>query len=393
MIDFHLSDYDREKLEAIKEEGLICRKYARYYDEHEEELPPDELPEAKDFKPTPNLATRQSEDDSSPSVMAMLYTIYRCWGDYAVKLRQPTMGGLGNAALMAAGTDEQKSQWSNNFLSMAITEPGCGSDPSRVSASAELDPKTDEWILNGEKIFVTGGVRAAGVVLWATVDKSAGRAGIKSFLVMKGTPGFTVAKKEKKLGIRGEDTATYVFSDCRIPRNQLLGGNEEVQKKGSGGFRGVMKTFNMTRPAVAAFGIGIAEAALDFTREALEKAGVDLDYGSGLAHRSAAAEKFMRLETLHEASKLTVFRAAWLADQGKPNNMESSVCKAHAGTAVRQITQGCIEILGPIGVSREHLLEKWMRDCRIIDIYEGTGQIQRLIIARGLFDYTRNDLN
>ena len=393
MIDFHLSDYDREKLDAIKEEGLICRKYARYYDEHEEELPPDELPEAKDFKPTPHLASRQSEDDTSASVMAMLYTIYRCWGDYAVKLRQPTMGGLGNAALMAAGTDEQKSQWSNNFLSMAITEPGCGSDPSRVSASAVLDTKTDEWILNGEKIFVTGGVRAAGVVLWATVDKSAGRAGIKSFLVMKGTPGFTVAKKEKKLGIRGEDTATYVFSDCRIPRNQLLGGNEEVQKKGSGGFRGVMKTFNMTRPAVAAFGIGIAEAALDFTREALVEAGVDLDYGGAVAQRSAVAEKFMKLETLHEASKLTVFRAAWLADQGKSNNIESSVCKAHAGTAVRQITQGCIEILGPIGVSREHLLEKWMRDCRIIDIYEGTGQIQRLIIARGLFGYTRNDLN
>ena len=101
----------------------------------------------------------------------------------------------------------------------------------------------------------------------------------------------------------------------------------------------------------------------------------------------------MKLEALHEASKLTVLRAAWLADQGQPNNMESSVCKAHAGTAVRQITQGCIDILGPLGVSRDNLVEKWMRDCRIIDIYEGTGQIQRLIIARGLFDYTRDDLN
>ncbi len=394
MIDFSLNDNDQSKLDAIKEEGLICRKYARYYDEHEQdEIPPSELPEAADFRPSPNLAARQSDDDCGPSVMAMFYTIYRCWGDYAVRLRQPKMGGLGNAALMAAGTNEQKGRWANNFLAMAITEPGCGSDPSRLSASAVLDEETDEWILNGEKIFVTGGVRADGVVLWATLDRSAGRAGIKSFLVMKGTPGFEVAKKERKLGIRGEDTATYVFTDCRIPRDQLLGGNEEVQQKGSGGFRGAMKTFNMTRPAVAAFGIGIAEAALDFTRDELEKAGVDLDYGAGLGRRSAAAEKFLRLEALHEASKLTVLRAAWLADQGQPNNMESSVCKAHAGTAVRQITQGCIDILGPLGVSRDNLLEKWMRDCRIIDIYEGTGQIQRLIIARDLFEYTREDLN
>lgn len=394
MIDFRLSENDQEKIDAIRQESLICRKYARYYDEHEQdEIPPDELPEAADLPPSPNLAWKMGEGDSSPSVMAMLYTIYRCWGDYAVKLRQPKAGGLGNAALMAAGTDDQKTRWIDNFLSMAITEPGCGSDPSRLSATAVLDEETNEWVLNGEKIFVTGGVRADGVVLWATLDKSAGRAGIKSFLVMKGTPGFEVAKKEKKLGIRGEDTATYVFTDCRIPRDQLLGGNEEVVQKGSGGFRGAMKTFNMTRPAVAAFGIGIAEAALDFTRDELGKAGVELDYGSGIGQRSAVADKFMKLEALHEASKLTVLRAAWLADQGQPNNMESSVCKAHAGTAVRQITQGCVDILGPLGISREHLLEKWVRDCRIIDIYEGTGQIQRLIVARELFDYTRADLN
>ena len=394
MIDFRFSERDLQSIEALKEEGLICRKYARYYDENEHELPPDHLPEAKDAaRSRRGERIPPSADDSGPVVMAMVQTIYRCWGDYAVKLNQPAAGGLGNAALMAAGTEEQKQRWSDRFLSMAITEPGCGSDPSRLTASAVLDPATNEWILNGEKIFVTGGVRAHGVVVWATVDKSAGRAGIKSFLVLKGTPGFEVAKKEKKLGIRGEDTATYVFTDCRIPRDHLLGGNEEVQKKGSGGFRGVMKTFNMTRPAVAAFGIGIAEAALDFTREELEKAGIELDYGASIGSRSAVAEKFLKLEALHEASKLTVFRAAWLAEQGQPNNLESSVCKAHAGTAVRQITQGCIDILGPLGISREHLLEKWARDCRIIDIYEGTGQIQRLIIARDLFGYTRNELN
>ena len=393
MIDFSFSERDERTIQALKEEGLVCRKYARYYDENEHELPPDELPEAKDFVRQRRPQVAASESDSGPVVMAMVQTMYRCWGDYAVKFNQPLFGGLGNAALQAAGTEEQKQRWGDRFLSMAITEPGCGSDPSRLTATAVLDPATNEWILNGEKIFVTGGVRASGVVMWATVDRSAGRAGIKSFLVLKGTPGFEVAKKEKKLGIRGEDTATYVFTDCRIPRDHLLGGNEEVQKQGSGGFRGVMKTFNMTRPAVAAFGIGIAEAALDFTREELEKAGVALDYGAAIGTRSAVAERFLKLEALHEAAKLTVFRAAWLAEQGRPNNLESSVCKAHTGTAVRQITQGCIEILGPLGISRDHLLEKWARDCRIIDIYEGTGQIQRLIIARDLFGYGRNELN
>jgi acyl-CoA dehydrogenase len=139
-------------------------------------------------------------------------------------------------------------------------------------------------------------------------------------------------------------------------------------------------------------GLGLAKAALDFTREEIEKAGVVLEYGSALAAQSAVAEKFMRLEGLFEASQLATTYCTWLAGEGKPNNMESSVCKAHAGSAVRAITQGCVELLGPMGVSREHLLEKWMRDCRITDIYEGTGEIQRLIIARGLFDYTRADL-
>jgi acyl-CoA dehydrogenase len=153
-----------------------------------------------------------------------------------------------------------------------------------------------------------------------------------------------------------------------------------------------MKTFNMTRPMTAAMGLGLAEAALDFTREQLEEAGFEIDYGAGLGTLPAAVEKFIRLEAIFEASVLDTQQCVWLAGQGKPNNMESSVCKAHAGSTVRAVTQGCIEILGPMGASREHLLEKWMRDCRITDIYEGTGEIQRLIIARGLLDYTRADL-
>jgi len=395
MIDFTLTEHDEKQLARSRAQAMICRKYARYYDEHEEEMAPEKLPEADDFYANNPPVPAGGADDTNRPVMMGLQSMMSYFGDYTIRLKRSDDGGLGNAALAAAGTPEQQKKWMGLCLSMAITEPGCGSDPSRVSTTAVLDEATNEWVINGEKIFVTTGIRATGVVIWATIDKSAGRAGIKSFLVEKGTPGFTVPHKEKKLGIRADDTAAYVFTDCRIPRENLLGLDESIPKSSSGGFRGVMKTFNMTRPATAAMGLGCAEAAIDLTREELEKAGVNLDYTTGpggLANLSAAAEKFMRLEALFEASKLTTLQCGYLAGQGLPNNLESSICKAHAGGAVRQITQGCIELLGSIGASRELLLEKWMRDSRITDIYEGTGEIQRLIIARGLLDYTRQDL-
>jgi acyl-CoA dehydrogenase len=389
MIDFEISANDQKVLDALRKEGEIARKHARYYDEHEHEFPPDQLEEAKDCpSPLTLLGERTSEDGG----MAMLSTLMArgmTWGDYSVRVRRPK-GGLGNSALQAAGTPEQKQKWGHLTLAMAITEPGCGSDPSKVQMTAVRDG--DHWVLNGEKIFVTTGCRCEGVVVWATTDKSAGRGGIKSFLVEKGTPGFTVTHKEKKLGIRADDTAAFVFEDCRVPRENLLGGEETAPKDSSGGFRGVMKTFNMTRPNVASLGLGIAEAALDFTRDALKQAGIEIEYGRALSGQSAAAEKFIHLEMLWEAAELSVLRAAWLADQGESNNTEASVCKAKAGAAVREITQGCIELVGPMGASRQHLLEKWFRDCRITDIYEGTGEIQRLIIARALLGYTRNEL-
>jgi acyl-CoA dehydrogenase len=392
MIDFTLTENDQKIVDHLQEAGRIARKYARQYDENEHEFPPDELPEAKDFPDVWSFLKGRTAEDTGMGVMGMLISHWQTWGDYSVRVRRSD-AGLGNAALNAAGTPEQKAKWGKLLLSMAITEPGCGSDPSRVQTTAVLDEKTNEWVLNGEKIFVTTGCRAEGVVMWATLDRSAGRAGIKSFLVEKGTPGFVVAAKEKKLGIRSDDTAAYVFQDCRIPRENLLGGNEEIPKGSSGGFRGVMKTFNMTRPATAAFGLGMARAALDFTHEQLTEAGVDLSYGPGVHGLSAAARKFHQLEALHEAALLTVLRAAWLSDRGEANNLEASVSKAKGGTAVRQITQGCIDLLGPIGISREHLIEKWFRDVRITDIYEGTGQVQHLIIARTILGYGRKELN
>jgi acyl-CoA dehydrogenase len=390
MIDFELTENDQRILDEVRSRALICRKYARYYDENEQEFPPEELEEAKGQPEIYSMLGERNERDTGFGSLSMLISAAQTWGDYSVRMRREK-GGLGNAALRAAGTPEQNAKWGDLTLAMAITEPGCGSDPSMVQCTAVLDG--DEWVINGEKIFVTTGCRCDGVVVWATIDKSAGRAGIKSYLIEKGTPGFIVGGKEKKLGIRADDTATFVFTDCRIPRANLLGGKEDVPKKSSGGFKNVMKTFNMTRPGVAAIGLGMAEASLDFTRDALREAGFEISYGGRLGTLPAVVEKFQQLEAKYEAAMLTVLRAAYLSDAGEVNNTEASVCKAKAGLVVREITQGCIEILGPMGVSREHLLEKWFRDVRITDIYEGTGEIQRMIIARSLLGYTRKELN
>jgi acyl-CoA dehydrogenase len=392
MIDFTLTDHDKKVLDSVRAEALACRAYARHYDENEHEFPPDELPEAKNFPPTMSLFAGRGPDDTGLGVMSMMLAAGQSWGDYSVRMRRGK-GGLGNAALRAAGTPEQQKKWGYLTLAMAITEPGCGSDPSRVQMTAVLDPASDEWVLNGEKIFVTTGCRAEGVVVWATIDKAAGRAGIKSFIVMKGTPGFEVTHKEKKLGIRADDTAAYVFSSCRIPRDHLLGGDESIPKEGAGGFKGVMKTFNMTRPAVAAIGLGIAQAALDFARDALAAEGVEVDWNAGPHGRSAAQQELIEIEADIEAAMLDVLHAVWLSGEAKPNNVEASISKAKGGEVARTATQRCLALLGSVGISYDHLLEKWFRDCRITDIYEGTGQIQRLIIARDILGYSAAELS
>ncbi len=390
MIDFSLSENDRQVLDEVRRQSLVCREYARYYDDHEDEFAPDELPEASDFG-SPYAAMAQGGDlDSSMGVLSMLVAAGQTWGDYTVRMRRGG-GGLGNAALRASGTPEQQLRWGGVSLAMAITEPGCGSDSKAVQTTAALHG--DEWVLNGEKIFVTTGCRCDGVVVWATIDKSAGRAGIKSFVVMKGTPGFEVTHKEKKLGIRADDTAAMVFRDACIPRDHLLGGDETIPKQGSGGFRAVMKTFNMTRPSVAALGLGIAQAALDFTRDALAVEGIEVDWSVGVHGRSAIQQELIEIDADIEAAMLEVLHASWLSSEGRANNLEASIAKAKGGEVARTATQRCLAILGGFGSSREHLIEKWFRDCRITDIYEGTGEVQRIIIARALFNYTRADLN
>lgn len=309
-----------------------------------------------------------------------------CWGDLGLMLTVPG-AGLGNAAISAVGTKEQKAEFGPQWAAMAITEPESGSDSASIQTTAILDG--DEWVLNGEKIFVTSADRADIVVVWANIEPSAGKAGIKSFIVEKGTPGFKLEHLEKKLGVRASDTGTFVLKDCRVPRENLLG-SAEIKKKE--GFEGVMRTFDNTRPTVAAMAVGVARAALDFTKEKMEAHGIELDYTANVHNISSLEKEYYILEANLEAMRLLIWQAASMADSGKRNSLEASMCKAKAGKAGTQIVQKCCDLLGPLGFSQNHLVEKWMRDVKITDIFEGTGQIQHLIVARQLMKLSSNDL-
>lgn len=309
------------------------------------------------------------------------------WGDVGLLLTLPN-AGLGNASIAAVATEEQLERFGSKWVAMAITEPEAGSDSGAASTTAELDG--DEWVLNGEKIFVTCAERCDAVVVWANVDPSAGKAGIKPFVVEKGTPGFKLDHLEYKLGIRASDTGTLVFTNCRIPKDNILGSPEV--KSETEGFKGVMKTFDNTRPLIAAMSVGVARAALDFTREKLEEQGKKLDYSRKPNSLSHAESAFYRMEAHLEAMRLLTWRAACMADEGRFNNVEASMAKAKAGRYGTLITQQCCELLGPLGYSRDYLAEKWMRDSKILDIFEGTGQIQHLIVARNILNLSRNEL-
>ena len=309
-----------------------------------------------------------------------------CWGDVGLALTIPRQG-LGNAALAAVANEEQLERFKGKWAAMAITEPNAGSDSAAIRTTAVLDG--DHYILNGEKIFVTAGERADCVVVWASLDPSLGRAAIKSFVVEHGTPGMEVARLEHKLGIKASDTATILFTDCRVPRENLLGNPEVDTKKG---FGGVMQTFDNTRPVVAAMGVGVAKAALDRTRELLKAEGYRGDYDRAVWGSSAVEAELYRMEADLESARLLTVKAAWMADNGQPNSMEASMAKAKAGRTVNAVTLRCAEICATLGYGEDELIEKWARDSKILDIFEGTQQIQQLIVARRLLGLSSTQL-
>lgn len=330
--------------------------------------------------------TAAAEDGvvNGSNLSSVLSIMEMCWGDVGLLLSMPRQG-LGNSAIASVASDEQLRRFDGVWAAMAITEPGCGSDSAGIQTTARLDG--DAYVLDGEKIFVTAGGRCDAVVVWATLDKSLGRSAIKSFVVMKDTPGMTVERLEHKLGIRASDTATIRFENCRVPVANLLG-SADIDK----GFAGVMQTFDNTRPLVAAMAVGCARAALELTRELLSEAGVQIDYDRPAHRQNAAAATYLSMESDWEAAYLLTLQAAWMADNGQPNSLQASMAKAKAGRTANEITLRCVELTGPLGYTEHHLLEKWSRDSKILDIFEGTQQIQQLIVARRLLGKTSAEL-
>ena len=334
---------------------------------------------------------RDSKDNgegnrNGSNLSTVLGVMELCWGDVGLLLSMPRQG-LGNSAIASVANDEQLERFKNRWAAMAITEPHCGSDSAAIRTSARRDG--DHYVLNGEKIFVTSGERAELVVVWATLDKAAGRAAIKSFVVEKGTPGFDLVRLEHKLGIRASDTAQFALVDCRVPKENLLGDPKiDVEK----GFGGVMQTFDNTRPLVAGMAVGLARACLEETRKILQGAGVNIDYARPALVQHAAAAEFLKMEADYEAARLLTLQAAWMADNRKPNSLQASMAKAKAGRSCVDIALKCVELCGSLGYAENELLEKWARDSKILDIFEGTQQIQLLIVARRLLGKNSSEL-
>jgi acyl-CoA dehydrogenase len=405
-------------LKTVAEE--MMRSHSRYFDEHEHEIPWDYI----EFMHTAmkaigvgSLAPKDKgnghgngteEKEKHPSISYQLLAAQiemLAWGDVGMYLVTPG-GGLGAAAVQAAGTPEQKSKFLERFggekptlAAMCMTEAGAGSDTASIRTRAVLDEKTNEWVLNGEKIFVTSGDKAfteyeklgrGFIVVWASIDPSAGRAGMRAFVVEAGTPGVRIVKLERKMGIRASDTAAISLLDAHVPYDNVLG--SPTVENTTNGFKGAMATFDATRPLVAASGLGVARAALEFLKEKLAENGVQIRYGLPRQKLTSVERDVIDMEIMLKSGWLMVIKAVWMADNKKSNVLEASMSKIKAGDACTKITQKVVEILGPLGYSREFLAEKWFRDAKITDIYEGTGQINRLVVARQILGYSGKEL-
>ena len=319
------------------------------------------------------------------------------WGDAGICMA--LMGTtLGVAAIMANGTPEQQMEWipqcfgtpeDIKIAAFGVTEPDAGSDVSSLRTRAIYDAATDEWVLNGTKTWITNGGIANVHVIVASVDPELGSRGQASFVVPEGTKGIRMGQKFLKMGIRASHTAEVVLEDCRVPGACLLGGKEKLDeklarvregKKSSG--QAAMATFESTRPAVGAQALGIARAAYEYS---LDYAKERKQFGRAIIENQAIAFKLADMKMHIDAARLLVWRASWMAATRKPFlNGEGSMSKLYAGETAVKVTEEAIQILGGYGYVREYPVERWHRDSKIYTIFEGTSEIQRLIISRAI---------
>jgi len=323
---------------------------------------------------------------SEKNMLSVIGAEEMAWGDASLPISLPGPG-LGGPPVRNTGTPEQQERFFAPFKrkgelrwgAYALTEPGAGSDVSGIRTSCVKDGK--DYILNGQKCYITNGAKADWNVVFATVDTKLGRAGHRAFVVERGAPGFSVGKIEDKMGLRASETAELVFEDCRVPCENLLG--TEAHYANKTGFTTAMKTFDSTRPVVAAMAVGIGRAAFERARDFAKDAYL---LSRPIPRYHSIRELLGRTERKLHMARLLVWRAASMADLGQPNTKEASMCKAFAAEVAQQATIDAIEIMGAAGNHRDALVEKWFRDVKVYDIFEGTGQIQRVVIAKRLFN-------
>jgi acyl-CoA dehydrogenase len=402
MIDFTLSNRQQQIKEAIHGLGVsVIRPQCLSWD-REKKVPADFLRNLAQLAGgiTGGLATMDRDAEkkaeggekkrSHINMTSIVAAEEMAWSDAGLLLCLPGPG-LGGPPIRGSGTPEQKERFFGVFKDMleggdlkwgayALTEPGAGSDVAAIRTSCRKEGK--DWVLNGRKCFITNGARASWNVVFATIDPTLGRAGHRAFVVEKGTPGFYVGRIEDKMGLRASETAELVLEECRVPEENLLGGEEKYVTKE--GFMTAMKTFDNTRPLVGAMAIGIGRAAYEYARDFVKSNYV---LSRHTPRYAAIAERLARVGRQLEAARLVTWRAGWMADAEEPNAKEASMSKAMAGQAAIRACIEAIEICGAEGtLARDHqLLEKWFRDIKVYDIFEGTGQIQRVVISKRLF--------
>ncbi len=283
------------------------------------------------------------------------------------------------APILEHGTEEQKNKYVPKLASgewigaFGLTEPNAGTDASAQQTTAVADG--DEWVLNGNKIFITNAGYAHVYVIFAMTDKSLGTKGISAFIVEKDTPGFTIGKKEMKLGIRGSATCELIFENCRIPKENLLG-------KIGGGFAIAMKTLDGGRIGIASQALGIAQGAMD---ETIKYTKERKQFGKSLSSFQNTQFQMADLYTKVEASRLLVRSAAFKKDKGIPYSADAAMCKLFAAETAMEVTTKAVQFHGGYGYTREYPVERMMRDAKITEIYEGTSEVQRMVISAKMF--------
>src|SRR5438874_3125172 len=369
------------------------RPVAAKYD-RDQSVPWDEIKESRKWGLS-GLDWVQKVGMDEDGLFGVIYQEELNWGCAGIALAV-NASSLAAAGVASSGTPEQIAEWVPRALGVgeddvklgayAVTESGAGSDVGSLRTTAVLDG--DHWVLNGTKVFISNGGIADVTVVVATVDPKLGHRGQASFVVPKDTPGISQGKKEDKLGIRASQTAEVVFEDCRIPMDNLLGGLDKLEKKlerarsgeKTGRASGALATFEMTRPLVGAGALGLARAAYEWTLEYLEDKS---DEGGPLLEQQRVQQVMADVATETEASRLLVYRAAWRGRAGIPmTGGQGSMSKLKAGDVAMWATTALMDIVGPYAQTTECPLEKWFRDAKIFQIFEGTAQVQRLVISR-----------